>query len=358
MRIGLLIGMEDSFARAFMERARSHEGVSAELATVGGVRLDHDPGYDVLFDRISHEVAFYRAYLSAAHALGVHVINNPVRAAVANRWFDFVVAQRLGISVPKAFVLPQKDYPPTVTPASLRNLEYPIPWETLLASVGGVGDLRVAAHDGWRHAARVRSVAELLHAYDQTGQDVMMLQGVVTGERYVRCVVVGGDRVVLARFDPEYRMYMLDPNYLGEALSAQVVHDAAKVATALGLDLCAVEFSIQGETPTLVDVTANPDLEVSSLTPYFFEKVLALVIDHCVSLGREGRRPPSLKGAYPLYDSSAPLMAYLSEVTSPGSAEASKPKQPRSRKPDATTKSPITAPKKRKRSSAASEGSA
>ena len=66
-RVGLIVGREWSFPPAFIEEiARRNAGVVAEYARLGAPRMDDVPEYDVLIDRISHEVPFYRTYLKHA----------------------------------------------------------------------------------------------------------------------------------------------------------------------------------------------------------------------------------------------------------------------------------------------------
>ena len=66
--IGILFGMENTFPAALVERinAMGLDGVEAEFAKIGGVMDLKPSGYDVLIDRISHDIPFYRSYLKNA----------------------------------------------------------------------------------------------------------------------------------------------------------------------------------------------------------------------------------------------------------------------------------------------------
>ena len=88
--------------------------------------------YAVLIDRISHEVPYYRSYLKHAVLQGVTVDQQPVhvdgRRQVLRR---VALATKLGLAHPKTMVLPNKDYVPGIVPTeSLRNLIYPLDWDT------------------------------------------------------------------------------------------------------------------------------------------------------------------------------------------------------------------------------------
>ena len=57
-RIGVLYGMEESFPPALVDRINTInvKGVHAEHLKVGGVRMAVPSGYEVIIDRISHDI--------------------------------------------------------------------------------------------------------------------------------------------------------------------------------------------------------------------------------------------------------------------------------------------------------------
>ncbi|MDP2053204.1 MAG: hypothetical protein Q8L75_06185, partial [Acidobacteriota bacterium] len=64
-KIGILFGMENTFPSALVERitAMNVAGVSAEFVQIADVRMAEPCGYDVIVDRISHDIPYYRSYL-------------------------------------------------------------------------------------------------------------------------------------------------------------------------------------------------------------------------------------------------------------------------------------------------------
>ena len=297
MKIGLLVGMEDTFPNALQERMEERAAdITVEVIALEGTELDDLCEYDVIFDRISHEVGYYRSYVRHARLSGVRVVNDPFLVGSDDRFFDAAFAERLGVSVPRTVLLPQKSYPDTITPASLRNLIWPVPFDRHLEAVGTPALLRPVGSRGWRLATRISSLDDLMTAYDRTGTETMMLQEAVPWSRYVRCIVVGGDRVIVARYDPEYRQYLEDPDYLEPLLEERIVRDAAVVAGALGYGICAIEFAIVEDKPYAVEfVNPVPDFERSILTPFWFEKVVEATAGYLVELVRAGREMIELK---------------------------------------------------------------
>jgi hypothetical protein len=66
-KIGLLVGRERSFPDALIaEINKRNEGVEAEYIKLGPVASLESCFYNVILDRISHEVIFYQPFLKAA----------------------------------------------------------------------------------------------------------------------------------------------------------------------------------------------------------------------------------------------------------------------------------------------------
>ncbi len=78
-KVGIIVGREQSFPEALIRRIneRGAGDVTAEYVKLGGIRHDDPPRYDLVIDRISHEVPFYRAFMKRAALEGAIVINNP-----------------------------------------------------------------------------------------------------------------------------------------------------------------------------------------------------------------------------------------------------------------------------------------
>jgi len=72
-KIGILFGQEHSFPPAFVERVNQKTGgkdIVAEFVKIDKVIQGEPCGYDVVIDRISQDVPFYRAWLKNAALTG------------------------------------------------------------------------------------------------------------------------------------------------------------------------------------------------------------------------------------------------------------------------------------------------
>ena len=77
----------------------------AEFVQVGGVRMDQPKKYDVIIDRISQDISFYRAYLKNAALHGAVVINNPFWWTADDKFFNYALAEQLGVAIPATVLL-------------------------------------------------------------------------------------------------------------------------------------------------------------------------------------------------------------------------------------------------------------
>jgi len=292
-KVGLLCGREFSFPPAFIERVKTlgaKDGVTAEFVKLGGTRMDEPAKYRVIVDRISHEVEYYRGYLKHAVLQGSYVINNPFWWTADDKYFNYSVAAKLGVAIPKTVLLPQKGYPKDVdiNSESLHNLEYPIDWDALLDYVGRPAILKPYSGGGWKHVYKVHTKEELLAAYDQTAPYCMTLQEFIDFTQYVRCFTFGKTDILPVHYDPKDRRYIVDHKYLSAELGERVVKDAQTINLALGYEMNTIEFAIQDGVPYAIDfLNPAPDFERDRITAFYFEQVVdrmaRLVIDRALS---------------------------------------------------------------------------
>jgi hypothetical protein len=292
-KVGLMCGREFSFPPAFIERVKTlgaKDGVTAEFVKLGGTRMDEPAKYSVIVDRISHEVEYYRGYLKHAVLQGSYVINNPFWWTADDKYFNYSVAAKLGIAIPKTILLPQKGYPKDVdiNAESLHNMEYPLDWDAMLDYVGRPAILKPYSGGGWKHVYKVHTKEELFAAYDQTSPYCMTLQEFINFDKYVRCFTFGKMDILPVHYDPKERRYLVDHKYLSAELGERVVKDAQIINQALGYEMNTIEFAIQDGVPYAIDfLNPAPDFERDRITEFYFEQVVdkmaRLVIDRALT---------------------------------------------------------------------------
>ncbi len=292
-KIGVLFGMENTFPGALVERINSYalDGISAEFCEVGVVEMNKPCGYAVIVDRISHDMPFYRAYLKNAALTGTKVINNPFWWSADDKFFNYALADKLGVAVPKTVILPHKMFPPDINEQSLRNLEFPLNWQKAFDYIGFPAFLKPHDGGGWRDVFHVHNPGQFFHAYDQSRDLCMTLQAAVKFKEYFRCYVVGQEKVRIMPYDPSqphHMRYVMDPPAYDPALLARVEKDALTLCRALGYDLNTVEFAVEDGIPYAIDfMNPAPDADYHSVGAESFEWIVDAVAKLAVKKAQE-----------------------------------------------------------------------
>ena len=157
MKVGLLCGREFSFPPAFIERVNTlgkPHGITAEFLRLTGTTMGEPSGYAVIVDRISHEVEYFRAYLKHAVLNGTYVINNPFWWTADDKFFNYSVAEQIGVAVPKTVVRPTTGNPTDIdlAPRYLYNPGHPRYWYGLHHSVSPPALMKPVLCDCWSPA--------------------------------------------------------------------------------------------------------------------------------------------------------------------------------------------------------------
>jgi hypothetical protein len=287
-KIGILYGMENTFPGALIEEinGRKVDGVCAESVLIGGIKMDEPSPYRVIIDRISQDIEFYRAYLKNAVLNGATVINNPFWWSADDKFFNYALADKLGVAIPRTVVLPQKEHPPGTTDRSMRNLMYPLNWDDIFGYVGFPAFLKPYSGGGWKHVYKVHTPEELFAAYDQTGSICMTLQQGIEFTEYFRCYVIGQKNVHIMHYDPRnphHLRYVKDPEPSSPEMYDRVTRDCLTLCRALGYDMNTVEFAVQDGVPYAIDfLNPAPDAELTSVGQENFDWIVKAVADFTI----------------------------------------------------------------------------
>jgi hypothetical protein len=291
-KIGILFGQENSFPGALVEHinARNLDGIAAEFVLTGAVYMDNPdkaPQYSVIVDRISHDIPFYRAFLKHAALNGTVIINNPFWWSADDKFFNYTLATKLGVAVPPTVILPHKEHPVGTTDRSMRNLEYPLDWDSVFAYVGEHGFLKPIDGGGWRDVHHIHSRAEFFSAYDESRDLCMTYQKAVEFNEYFRCYVVGQKKVHIMPYDPRRphaERYIQSPPAYDKKLLKRIEHDALVLCRALGYDLNTVEFAVEDGIPYAIDfMNPAPDADLHSVGQANFDWIVKQVADLAIA---------------------------------------------------------------------------
>jgi glutathione synthase/RimK-type ligase-like ATP-grasp enzyme len=296
--IGLLFGMEQSFPPALVERINSvaPENIRAEFVKIGAIKMADLMKYDVILDRISQDIPFYRSMLKNAALGGTRIVNNPFWWSADDKFFNYALASQIGVPVPKTVLLPSKDHPPTTTSESMRNLTFPLNWEEVFEYVGFPSYLKPHDGGGWKHVYKVHNPQEFFEAYHKTGDICMTLQAGVDFQEYYRCYAIGKKYIHIMPYEPRnpHHLRYVAEFSLTPARKKQIEELCLKIVNALGYDFNTIEFAVQDDIPYAIDfLNPAPDAEATSVQPENFEWVLEHAAKYLIEVAQEGRKIPT-----------------------------------------------------------------
>ncbi len=296
-KIGILFGQERSFPRALIERinASGAHNVTAEAVQIGGISLESPKTYDLILDRISQDIPFYRAVLKKAVADGTIVVNNPFWWSADDKFFNNVVARAAGVAVPKTVILPSNQHPPDTTSESMSNLLFPLNWDEVFSHIGFPAFFKPYSGGGWKNVYRVANLEEFFAAYKESAQNVMTLQEEIVFDEYFRCYAIGRKHVHVMRYDPRQPhagRYVQRPEPIDPGLYERVRNDCLKLTNALGYDFDTLEFAVRDGVPYAIDfLNPAPDADVASVGAENFEWVLSHAADWLIERVSQGAEP-------------------------------------------------------------------
>ena len=279
-KIGILFGQENTFPSAFIDRVnkKKEKDITAEFVQIDKVMQGEPCGYDVIIDRISQDVPFYRAFLKNAALSGTAVINNPFWWSADEKFFNNALATKIGVAVPKTVILPSNQHPPDTTSASFTNLSYPLDWEAIFNYVGFPAYFKPFAGGGWKNVYKIDSANHFYRTYHDTGQLVMMLQEEIIFSDYFRCYCLDRKNVHIMQYDPKqphHLRYVKGEMKTEKKLIERIEQDAIKLNKALGYDFNTVEFAVRDGIPYAIDFcNPAPDADVKSVGEENFEWIV------------------------------------------------------------------------------------
>lgn len=286
-KIGVLHGKERSFPEAFVERINSKKvpGIIAEPVSIDKVMQGEASGYAVIFDRISQDVPFYRAFLKNAALCGTTVINNPFWWSADEKFFNNCLATKIGVPVPKTVILPSHTLPDDTSDQSFANLAYPLDWQGIFNYIGFPAYMKPFAGGGWKNVYQLNSLEEFFEKHAETGQLVMMLQEEIKFEEYYRCYCIGGKYVRIMPYEPRnphHLRYVADfkPSPERYALMEEIV---LRINKYLGYDFNTVELAVRDGVPYAIDFcNPAPDAERTSVGEENFAWVVETAANYAI----------------------------------------------------------------------------
>lgn len=287
-RVGLIVGREKDWPAAFIvEMERQGEGITAEMVKIGATFMHDTCPYQVIIDRMSQVIPYYRAYVKFAAMNGSYIINDPFIWSVDSRFLGTAIVNRLGYTSPRTVILPNKDIETPVIPDSFRNLDYPMNWEGIIEYVGVPAILKETRSGGRRWSYRVNSVEELIQHYDESGTRTMILQEIISGGDNIHCLVIGQEKVLPLLYSIEENRYLADVLSSDSPQMDQILSSAVAISKAYGYDINMVEYILRDDQVYVINGTnpapvINHELMSEEQFNWAVNETVALAIDRII----------------------------------------------------------------------------
>jgi len=287
--VGIIAGKEDPLIGDLIETINktNDSGITAELCSVPELDIDMEIPYSVIIDRISHVFPYYLQYTKHALLQGTYIINNPFRFYV-EKYFGYTAARQIGVPVPETILLPPKNPGKGFSGDDLQNLVFPLDWKSIVDRIGFPAFFKPAGGWGWRDVYKVHNFGELMYRYDESGDELMLLQEAIDYDHYVRCICLGRKYTMPIRYQtdaPFHEQYVIDHQHLTADQGIKVHNYAVALSDVLDFDMNVCEFAFQDGEPVAIDFTNMvPDMQPESIRWHYYtwavEHLAKVAIDY------------------------------------------------------------------------------
>jgi hypothetical protein len=282
--VGLLLGMEEDWPRAFESLSRrlgvfEHQGAQHVLDTervkIEPFNLRASTRYDVVIDRLAHWYYHPREWLKKVALMDdVYLLNSPFTFQSMEKHSAYCALMRMGMKVPDTVLVPYKNPLDNVRWAyTAERYNSPFDLGKIAAVMGFPMYMKPFDGGAWRGVSRIENEYDLAASYDESGEMLMHLQKAVEPyDVFARSLTIGPETMVMnfRPDEPMHNRYAVDHGFLSEELGAEAVTIAQTVNAFFRWEFNSCEMLVQGDDVLPIDyANACPDVAVTSLHYYF-----------------------------------------------------------------------------------------
>jgi hypothetical protein len=290
--IGLLLGTEDDWPRAFETLVRRLGPVDADgtthrlrtvRVTIEPFDLRDKPRHALVIDRLAYWYYHPREWLKKVALMdGVYLLNSPFTFQSMEKHAAYCAMMRLGLKVPETVLVPYKHPLDNARWAyTAQRYNQPFDLDEVASRLGY--PLFMKPYDGgaWVGVSKIHDSAQLHAAYDASGERLMHLQQSVEGyDVFTRSLSIGPETMVM-KFRPELPMhdrYAVEHDFLSPETGTEVVTISRLVNAFFRWELNSCESLVRGGDVFPIDyANACPDVALTSLHYYFPWAMTALL---------------------------------------------------------------------------------
>lgn len=294
--IGFL-SLNEALPNAVIERINSSgvREIRAQQCEFSYMELNSVSKYSLIVDRVSHLIPFYRPILKHAILQGTYVINNPFIIASDDKFYNYSLAAKRNVRVPKTVCLPSVEFPYGVTEGDLGNLKTEIDWDPIFEYIKFPAILKPYNGFGKRDVYFIKDRESFFKRYYSSGENVMLLQEYINYDHYIRCFVIGKEHILPVKYDPDApfggKQYIVTHNHLTPEVGMAVIEGCKQINEALGYDMNSVEFAIKDGVPYAVDfMNPIPDTEPERISEEYFQWIVEKLAETAIEYVVRGKK--------------------------------------------------------------------
>lgn len=278
--IGILRGSENTFPEALMRYINETVGEN-RLGEINIVAEDvkvghHQPSrlsenelpknelpenelrkYVLLFDRIAHQIPYFRSLLRSVSEQHTYLLNQAVILQNFDRFNCLHYASSLGISVPEMVLLPHHQAPNALAPGNFRNLIYPLDWHKIFSHVHFPALLKTV-DEGPYLSNWVQDAEAFFEAYHQSGSRLLVLQQAFAPTMYYRVYVLGQEQFYVMPYNPEatplLRYHKTSEKRIQPETKERIIACLHPLIAKLRSDFVQVEVALSHGQPYVTDI--------------------------------------------------------------------------------------------------------
>jgi hypothetical protein len=277
MKVGILESKSDIFINDVISGL---SGVETEFIFFRQQRAPVSGDYRVIVDRSSFCDTYLKETMKNMALSGTYVINNPYASTSTNKLLEIGIAQNLGISFPKTYVLPGA----TISEETEEWIGEPV-WEQIIDEIGLPCILKPFDGYAWTNVYTIESLEELkrVHCSISPGQ-TMLVQKLIKYEDYYRAFCINKKDVLFVKWIPK-------PFSMGQYLYSDlkplenVIDKLTKLTidlnTCLDLDVNAVEWCVdENGRPWVIDAFNEvPEINKEALPEAYYSWIVEKFVD-------------------------------------------------------------------------------
>ncbi len=315
--IGLLLGAEEDWPRAFEELVRrvgqvttpdgSVHDLRTERLTIEPFNLRDKPHTDLVIDRLAHWYYHPREWLKKAALMDdVYLLNSPFTFQSMEKHSAYCALMRMGMHVPETVLVPYKNPVDNVRWA-YTSAKYNQPFDLgeIAERLGYPLFMKPFDGGGWRGVSMIRDRDDLRRSYDESGEMLMHLQQAVKDfDVFARALTIGPETMVM-KFRPDEPMhdrYEVAYDFLTPKVGREASTIAQTVNAFFRWEFNSCEMLVKDDVVYPIDyANACPDVAVTSLH-YYFPWAMKTLLKWSIFCTVTGRRVHTQVDTGPWFD--------------------------------------------------------